>query len=1066
MNYDRQLFSLFKVPKQVVTTKLKGLAITLVFTLLSSLSILKGQVPKQYSIDFKSLTIEESVKKMQTQLGIKFFYDSESLKTEKKIILKSFNDNTLLDILNYIFEGTNLSFKIVNNVVTIALKSTKAEKHNPGNSPISIRGVITDKLNNPIEMASIFLLDQKLWGTSNSGGFFNIKGVIPGNVNIQISCLGYRLLDTLVSIKGDIDNFYFKLDEESLKLESVTVTAIENKNVLNTSLNINRQTLDHLQVISPTDIMSLLPGGSTVNPNLFFNYENIFNIRGGDGNGSFGTAVEIDGIRLSSNNNLSTISGVNTRFLSTSNFESVEVIAGVPSVEYGDMTSGLVRINQKKGRTPYSVSVSVRPTTNQFSFSKGFDLTKERGILNLNMEHTQAYQNPVSPYRTYIRDGFGAIYSNTFNREKRPVNLSISLNGTIGRLNTKPDPDIDDNTWASVANNSVLFGANANWLINSKYITALDFNVNASYTDDIQKTYEYFSYATTRPAINVAESGYFETNYIPVQFYNLKIVDSKGLNFSANIKASLNKKIGPIFNRIKLGLGWRSDGNIGQGEYYEDNLSPDGYRPRPYNEIPFLHNWNSYIEDNITIPLKNTSLSMVGGVRVEGNVVKGMDYKNVFSTSPRFNVRYTIVDKKDERTSGLKKLGIRGGWGMMEKLPSLSVLYPADKYYDIMVYSKNYGTENKYFYAAKTNVFRDFFNPNLKWSRSQNTEIGLDANISNINVSLIYYKNRSISPYTTETIYQPYFYNKTDENYTVPGNPEFNVDRETGDIYVKDLDNPSLGAQLIPKSVIDTIFIATGMQSNGEPSTRQGVELIIDFGRIKSINTSFRFDANYSYSKGVDTKLKESYPSSRHSTLPTNLGRSYEYIAYYLMGTGTYQTYNGYWKDALRANFTTTTHIPAIRLTVSLRLEGSLFTREQNLTNYNGEEWAFLIDKDGNKVDGSVYNQKEYYTGVWPVAYKGFDGIIHPFTEKEATDSRFAPMIGRDSNVYTYVEDGSGAYFMANLNFTKEIGDYASVSFYANNFTKSNPYIRSWATGIKTARNISFSYGATLRIKF
>jgi hypothetical protein len=75
-------------------------------------------------------------------------------------------------------------------------------------------------------------------------------------------------------------------------------------------------------------------------------------------------------------------------------------------------------------------------------------------------------------------------------------------------------------------------------------------------------------------------------------------------------------------------------------------------------------------------------------------------------------------------------------------------------------------------------------------------------------------------------------------------------------------------------------------------------------------------------------------------------------------------------------------------------------------------------------------------------------------------------MIGEDSNVYTYAKDGTGAYFMANLNFTKEIGDFASISFYANNFTKSNPYMKSWATGVKTAKNISFSYGATLRIKF
>ncbi|MDD3988938.1 MAG: TonB-dependent receptor [Bacteroidales bacterium] len=1045
----------------------KGLIFVLFFTLFSSLSPLKGQPPAKYSIEFKNLSIEASVKKMQAQFGMNFFYDSESLRTEKKIVNKSFKNNTLVEILDSVFEGTNFTYSIVNNVITIARKESKTgdQISPPENNLVTIKGLITDKSGIPIEMAMVSIPDLNLWGTSDSKGLFNISKVSRGKLKIQISCLGYSILDTAVIVSKDVEDIFFKLEEENLKLKSVIVAAKENKDALNTSLNIDRQAIDHLQVISPTDIMSLLPGGKTVNTNLFYNYENVFNIRGGDGNGSFGTAVEVDGVRLSSNNILSTTSGVNTRYLSTSNLESIEVVAGIPSVEYGDMSSGLVRIKTKKGRTPYSFSVSLNPTTKQLAFNKGFDLLNERGILNLNAEYTHAFQNPVTPYRTYFRNGYGVNYMNTFNRNKQPIFFNISLNGTLGRLDTKKDPDAYDNTWASAANNSLLFGASANWLINSKYITSLDFSVNASYTDDIQKENEYYSYATIRPSINATENGYYETNYLPVQFFNLKIVDSKGFNFRANIKASLNRKYGSLLNKFKLGIGWRSDGNVGKGEYYEDNIYPDGYRPRPYSDIPFLHNWNTYLEDNITIPAGKTSLSLVGGVRIEGNIIKEMNYKNVVSASPRFNARYTIINKKD-RDSFINNLSVRAGWGIMEKLPSLSVLYPTDKYSDIRIYSKNYGTENKYFYAAKTNVFRDYFNPDLKWSRSRNIEAGIDAIIAGVGISLVYYNNKSVSPYITETSYLPYSYSKTNENYTVPDNPEFRVDKVTGDIYVKDLDNPSSGENLIPKSVTDTLFIAKGMQSNDDPSTRQGVELILDFGKIESINTSFRFDASYSYSKSVFERLKESYPASRHSTLPTNLGRSYEYVAYYLAGTGSYQTYNGSWEDGLNANITATTHIPDIRLTISLRLEGSLFSRSQNLTYYNGKEWAFLIDGDGNKVNKSVYNQKEYYSGVWPVAYKGFDGIVHPFTEAEAQDPRFAPMIGQESDVYTYVKDGSSAFFMANLNFTKEIGDLASISFYANNFARSNPYIKSWATGVKTARNISFSYGATLRIKF
>lgn len=928
----------------------------------------------------------------------------------------------------------------------------------------SVKGfVYENETNIPIEMALVSLPDLNLWGTTDAKGMFVINRVSAGTTRIEITCLGYQTLTTTINIERDIDSLTFKLKDDNLKLESVTVTATEVKSAINTSTRMERQAIDHLQVINPTDIMSLLPGGKTVNPNLMT--QSIFSVRGGDGNGSFGTAVEVDGVRLSSNSNMSSTTGIDTRNLSASNFESIEVITGVPSVEYGDMTSGLVIIKTKKGRSPFNASVSMNPTTKQVSLSKGFDLKKDRGILNINAEYAHAFSNPVSPYTTYFRNGYGINYSNTFNREGRPIQFNVNVGGTIGRQDSKQDPDAYKDTYSMTADNAVRFGASANWLINSDYITSLDFSLSGSYKDDYSEENLYYSYATIRPSINSTESGYFETNYLPAQFYNLKMTDSKSINVGANLKASLNKRYGNILNKVKAGIGWTSNGNIGKGEDYEKNLYPDGYRPRPYTDIPFMHNINAYLEDNVNIPIGKTNLSLVGGVRIESNIIEGMSYDRAISASPRFNGRYTIVDNNSGKGL-LRGLSLRGGWGMMEKLPSFNILFPMDKYRDIMVYSKNYGTQNDYFYVAKTDVFRDFFNPELKWSRSRNMEFGIDANIGGVGVTLVYYNNKSLSPYITEAYHVPYAYKKSDENFSVPNNPEFRVDRLTGDIYVKDKDNPSLGEVMIPTSVNDTLFIQNAMQSNGEPSTRQGLELTLDFGKIESIRTSFRFDARYSYSKEVSERLNSSYTNRPHSTLPANLGRSYEFAAFYLGGTGRNITYNGSWGDGLTANLTATTHIPEIRMTLSLRIEGTIFNRTQDLTYYNGKEWAFLLDENGNKVNKSVYGQKEYYSGIWPVAYMGFDGIAKPFTQTEANDPRFAYLIGSSNTTYTFAEDGNGAYFMSNISLTKELGDLASISFYVNNFTKSNPYLESWATGIRYSRNIGFAYGATLRIKF
>ena len=86
---------------------------------------------------------------------------------------------------------------------------------------------------------------------------------------------------------------------------------------------------------------------------------------------SLGTLIIRDGAPVSNNANLQTVSpaitgagtalggtsspagGVDVRAISTDNIESIEVIRGIPSVEYGDLTSGAVIINSKAGREPF-----------------------------------------------------------------------------------------------------------------------------------------------------------------------------------------------------------------------------------------------------------------------------------------------------------------------------------------------------------------------------------------------------------------------------------------------------------------------------------------------------------------------------------------------------------------------------------------------------------------------------------------------------------------------------------------------------------------------------------------
>ena len=254
----------------------------------------------------------------------------------------------------------------------------------------------TDK---PIAQAVVELPQAGLWAVADGDGNFTVKGVPKGATRFVVSCLGYATTETELDVRAGMGRIVLYAPEDNLKLESVVVTAKEAPNAMATSRTIGGNAIDHLQMVNASDISSLLPGGKTINPDL--TKDNVFSLRSGGsaaGNASFGTAVEVDGVRISTNASLGEMSGASTRNIASTNIESVEVVTGVPSAEYGDISSGVVKISTRKGKTPYTLVLSTNPRTKQISASKGFDLGTDRGVLNSSVEYTRAMKNPTSPY--------------------------------------------------------------------------------------------------------------------------------------------------------------------------------------------------------------------------------------------------------------------------------------------------------------------------------------------------------------------------------------------------------------------------------------------------------------------------------------------------------------------------------------------------------------------------------------------------------------------------------------------------------------------------------------------
>lgn len=914
----------------------------------------------------------------------------------------------------------------------------------------SISGKIVDsKSGEPVIGAAVNVEDTGIWAISDENGAFSLADIRPGSYSVLFSCLGYVDRSLSFVVRKDIPSLTIKLDLNTLALKGVTVTAERDREGMNTSLKFGANALNHLQMSNVTDISSLLPGGKTVNPDL--TSENAVSLRSGGlaaGNAAFGTALEVDGVRVGNNASFGTMTGSGTRNISTENVQSIEVITGVPSAEYGDLNSGMVRINTRKGLTPWNITFAVNPRTYQASASKGIDLN-HKGVLNVSAEWTRATKKLSSPYTSYTRRGFSASYSNTF---KKVLKFEIGATGNIGGMNTKNDPDAYVGTWSKLRDNVFRANTSLTWLLRKSWITNLKFDASVNYNDNRSQDHAYSSSASVLPSVHAQTQGYYLADRLPNSYFSDKVVDSKELDYAAALKYEWFKKSGKRISKLKAGIQWKANGNVGEGEYYKDpSLAANGYRPRPYSQYPFMHNLALYAEEDYTFPIGKTSLQVSAGLRMENLFVKDTDYKNVSSLSPRFNAKWKVSNN----------FSMRGGWGVSEKLPSFYILYPVQNYRDIQTFAFSHGDSSSYIYY--TQPYKMLFNENLKWQKSYNAEFGIEAYFLHTSVSLVGFFNKTKDPYTYQNVYTPFSYNimSIPSDYKVPDNPQLRVDDQTGQVYMRGTDE-EFWTPMATK-VTDRTFFESQMPGNGDDIYRTGAELIVDFPEIAPIRTKFRLDANYSYTHYIDNTLNWTYRTGwSHTSLPN---RSYQYVGVYANG-GANGTSNGKEAHNVNANLTAITHIPEARIIITCRLEMSLLNRFRNLSRYQGKPYAYNVNAEGYEAVGGDIYKSGNYTAIRPVKYMDENGVVHDFTDKEAADPAFANLIIKSGNAYTFAQDGYGAYFSANLSVTKEIGDHVSLSFFANNFTNSRKFVTSKATGVSAIFTPAFYYGLTCRLKF
>lgn len=876
----------------------------------------------------------------------------------------------------------------------------------------TIKAVILDKTGEPLSGATMQLVQSGLWGISGKDGEVEIRNVPRLPVAYKVSMLGYKDVEGEICLDGK-DNVRILMEEESLSMKEVVVVAQAGQGGESTTSIIGRQALDHLQATSLKDILQLLPGGvSMKNPSLTSPGQFKVRTLASDDNATFGAAIIINGMPVSTNANMNTglglssissgNSGADLRSIATDDIESVEIIRGVASAEYGDVSSGVMIVNKRIGVSDLNMKARIMPGIMQLHAGKGFDI-KSAGSLNISADYARGTSDPRFLTDKYNRGILSLAHRKTLLDKTWTLTTNIDLSYTGEWKGADPDePEAMKKFFSSRDAFSLRLSHNGMLKLDKALARTLKYDVALSLSSDRIFNDRLVSVGSGA-ILDATKDGMYEGTPYPSSYETLSGTKSNPVMYWAKFSDLFYLNVGNMSNRFNVGTEWKIEGNRGIGQYDKTPkfkaFAQD--RIRRFCDIPYMNQISAYVEDNVVLTFSERRYpNITGQVGVRWTVVQPWRNERMMALSPRLNIAVNPV----------RYLSLRLGYGISEKVPSLQDLYPSPDYYDFYNMSVSDGQKSYYLYS--TRVF-DNKPVSIKTMRGTKYELGFDVRLDNgMSFSVVGYHekvSRCFGPDNSEWKTLVFdVWNAADVTFT-------------GQKPIYDQQNPSRR---------DTVLYNLIRPGNPKSRRNRGIEFDFNFGKINATNTSFYLSGAWSETRSSSSNLGYK--------LPVGEARNYGpvYVVY------PESSYSFSENRRFSATLRVVQHIPVIRFIVSASAQCILYEYDHEVSS-------------GTRPLGYIYGS-EYIK----FTEDQLDDIEFNFHGYMLKDQIFDTRI---SNVPVTWP----AIWCLDMRVTKEIGDKAGFSFYANNVLFSQPWQSNSVSVSKVERNGGlFSYGLEIFLNF
>lgn len=985
------------------------------------------QAQKITSFAVRNASIEDCLRQIKDQTGLGYLIRDNSVHSLKGISFTASNTDVQA-LMNKILENSGYTWEIEEGVILIFrdTRARTAEAAGPAQAAPSREITLTVKLldheTREAAIGAVVMIRQyEAYAVADFDGIATFRNLPPGRAVVETQMLGYERSVREILLAGDME-ITIRMQQTSLALEEVTVVARSSAAGSSTSSTIGRQAIDHLQATSLKDVMQLIPGQLMTGVSSMTSAERVTirTLNQSNVNNAFGTAIVIDGVPVSDNASLDNKvgitstggTGVDLREIGADNIESIEIIRGIPSAEYGDLTSGAVIVNTKAGSSPLEIRSKVNPITFNTSLSKGWNLGRKYGSFHTNMDYAKASGDPRQKTTSFDRVSGGMTYTKTFKRNWY-TNTKLNFSNLIDLRGTDPDV-LTEGTETTQSSRSLRFSHNGRIGVNRQFMRTLSYSFGLSHSQNQSYTSTIVAAGGGLPVITSMFPGYQEVPYITSSYQASGGTEARPVSLFAKMTNGFYINYKDFRQRFNMGIEYRMDENNARGFYNEDNRLPlrpnSNGRPRPFYDIPRLNQISAFIEDNILWRLgEDRNLRLQAGVRF-GMLQPGLE-EQVSSVSPRFNASLKLT----------QWLEFRGGWGQNSKTPGLVHLYPEPRYIDRLAaqYLPTDPMQQLVIYHTHINYVER--NTELENSVNTKTELGMDIKLPNdMSFSVVVYKDKmrgGFGSYSDYLIFYSNFYSVGNGIIVVPGQKPF-----------IDMSQPER---------VDTVFSTRGITGNTQASLDRGIELDFFFGQIKPIRTQLYLSGAYmesqawttgpSYSNPVGIPASSVYGKGGSNTPPFKL----EYPS------GSQRTIQQRFSTVMRA----VTNFPEMRMVASL--SGQMIWYTYSVTTNQQQRPVGWINTDlsYNPITDEMYADPDY-------RIKGIllsDQIRNP----KDTKAVIMPPVG-----------------LISARLSKDISQGMRLSFFANNMLYYTPYQTSNVSNTPIQRNSgTFSFGMEFFVK-